>query len=88
MFVICTVNINGLNDKRKQQQVIGFMKYHRIDILLVQEHNIRDCNAIGSELNDFCYVSINPAISHKGGTAILINRKLPFHIFSEEKSAE
>ena len=88
MFVICTVNINGLNDKRKQQQVIGFMKYHRIDILLVQEHNIRDCNAIGSDLNDFCYVTINPAICHKGGTAILINRKLPFHIFSEEKSAD
>ena len=47
MFIICTMNINGLNNRSKQQQVIGFMKYHRIDILLIQEHNIRDVNAIG-----------------------------------------
>ena len=88
MFVICTLNINGLNDRRKQQQVIDFMRYHKIDILLVQEHNIRDQNVISSELNDFCYISINPAICHKGGTAILIDRRLPFHIFNEEKSAD
>ena len=88
MFIICTMNINGLNNRIKQQQVIGFMKYHRIDILLIQEHNIRDVNAIGNELNDFCYISINLAVCHKGGTAILINRKLPYHIYNEEKSSD
>ena len=35
MFIICTMNINGLNNRIKQQQVIGFMKYHRIESLHV-----------------------------------------------------
>ena len=55
---------------------------------MVQEHNIRDRNAIGDELNDFCYISINFAVSFKGGTAILINKKLPYQVFNEEKSAD
>ena len=54
MFVILTLNINGLNCKNKQLQVINFMKYYKIDILLVQEHNIRSRSAISNELNDFC----------------------------------
>ena len=36
----------------------------------------------------FCHISLNPAISSRGGTAILISRKLPFLIVSEEKSAD
>ena len=88
MFVICTININGLNNRNKQQQVINFMKYHRIDILLIQEHNIRDIDAIGNNLSDFCHISLNLAICHKGGTAILINKSLPFKVLSEEKSAD
>ena len=88
MFVISTININGLNSKVKQQQVVDFMKFKKIDILLIQEHNIRNFNAIGDVLKDYCYVSINLAVCLKGGTAILISRKLTFHIFSEEKSAD
>ena len=85
--IIACLNINGLNDKRKQVQLVDFMKYNRISILLIQEHNIRNINAIGSELNDFCEVIINPAIAHKGGTAILIDKRIDFKIFNIEKSA-
>lgn len=88
MFVICTLNINGLNNRQKQLQVIDFMKLYNIDILLLQEHNMRDYSAISVELNDFCHVCVNESICHKGGTAILINRKLSFSIISEEKSAD
>ena len=64
------------------------MRYHSIDILMLQEHNLRDIDAIGKDLKDFCYISLNNAICHKGGTAILINKKVPFKVISEEKSAD
>ena len=88
MFIISSMNVNGLNSRSKQKQVVNFMKLKKNDILLVQEHNIRDRNAIGDELNDFCYTSINLSVSFRGGTAIFINRKLPYTIFNEEKSAD
>ena len=88
MFVIFTININGLNCRDKQLQVINFMRYYKIDILLVQEHNIRNISVISNELNDFCHICINLAICLKGGTAIFIDRKLPFNILSEELSAD
>ena len=88
LFNISTLNINGLNNVNKQAQVIEFMKHNFIDILMIQEHNIRDSVVISKELENFCYISMNNAICSKGGTAILVNRKLPFVILSEEKSAD
>ena len=88
MFIISTININGLNCINKQKQVVDFMKFKKIAILLVQEHNIRNSNAIGEALNEHCQVCLNLAVCHKGGTAILISRKLPYEIFNEEKSAD
>ena len=88
MIVISTLNINGLNNNNKQLQLIDFMKKNFIDILLLQEHNIRDPNAVNKDLDDFCYISLNCAVCSKGGTAILINKKLPFVVLSEEKSAD
>ena len=43
---------------------------------MIQEHNLRTNNLICRELLDICDVYINLAISHKGGTAIFINKKL------------
>ena len=88
MASIGTLNINGLNNKTKQIQLIDFMKQNRIDILLLQEHNLKDSDSIGRELKDNYFISINNAICNKGGTAILINRYLPYTIISEEKSAD
>ena len=87
-LVIITLNINGLNNEIKQKQLINFINYHKVDILLLQEHNIRDENKICQELKDNCIIDINLAISHKGGTAILINRKSPIQILNSEKSAD
>ena len=61
MAIVGSLNINGLINK--QDQVINFMKYHCIDILLIQEHNIRDINNLSNEFHDFCHISLNPAIS-------------------------
>ena len=87
-IVIASLNINGLNNRDKQLQLIEFMYYNRIDILLLQEHNIRNANVICSELSDKYIVDINLAISHKGGTAILINRKSPIKLLTSEKSSD
>ena len=86
-LILASLNINGLNVRMKHLQLIDFMKYNRITVLLVQEHNIRNIDAICSELNDFCEIVINPAIAHKGGTAILIDKRISFSILNVEKSA-
>ena len=88
MLVINSLNINGLNSHSKQFQLINFMRNNFIDILMLQEHNIRNDDAVNKELEEFCHISLNYAVSSKGGTAILINRNLPFTILSEEKSAD
>ena len=48
-LVIATLNINGLNNQIKQKQLINFINFHKIDILLLQEHNIRDPNAVNKD---------------------------------------
>ena len=88
MIVINTLNINGINSVKKQYQLIDFMRKNCIDILLLQEHNIRNYEAVNKDLEKFYHLSLNYAVSSKGGTAILINRNLPFEILSEEKSAD
>ena len=63
------------------------MKYNKIDILLLQEHNIRYKNNLCNEILDLFHVIINLAIAHKGGTAIILNKKLPLEIVNYELSA-
>ena len=87
-LVIITLNINGLNNPIKQRQLVNFINYHKIDILILQEHNIRDEKKICNDLQDACIVDINLAIASKGGTAVLVNRKSPIQILSSEKSAD
>ena len=49
-ILIASLNINGLNNRMKQLQLIDFMKYNKISILLIQEHNIRDKKVISTVL--------------------------------------
>ena len=86
MFVICSLNVNGLISK--QSQVIDFMTYNKIDILFIQEHNVRSLDKLSNELREFSFISLNPAICSRGGTAILIDKKVPFTVLGEEKSAD
>ena len=52
------------------------MKNNKIDILLLQEHNIRYKNKLCNEILDLYHVTINLSIAQKGGTAIIINKKI------------
>ena len=47
---------------------------------MIQEHNLRDNNLICPELLDICDIYINLAINQKGGTAILINKRLNYNV--------
>ena len=87
IFITATLNINGLNSVKKQLQLLNYVKYHKIDILLLQEHNIRKENVICEEVTSEFHFEINYAIALKGGTAIMINKRLDFTIISVEKSA-
>lgn len=72
----------------KQLSMINFLTYHKIDILLVQEHNIRDLNVICKELNELYHILINLSIAHNGGTAIFIDKRLNCYIRNCEMSAD
>ena len=67
--------------------MLNFVKYNKIDILLLQEHNIRKENVICKEILDEYNFEINYAISLKGGTAIMITKRMPIEIINIEKSA-
>ena len=75
-----------MNSKKKQLQLLTHLKKYKIDVALLQEHNIRKENVICNEILDEYHVEINFSISLKGGTAIMINRRLPYKIISVEKA--
>ena len=85
---ISSININGMNVSNIQSQLVNYIKFKRLDVIFLQEHNLRDNSNLTKELLDFCEVYINFSISHKGGTAILINRKLNYTFLSQEMSAD
>ena len=38
---IATLNINGINELNKQMKLVNFLKKNAIDIVMLQEHNIK-----------------------------------------------
>ena len=84
---ITSLNINGLCCYRKQIKLIEFCKLNKIDVILIQEHNVRDKKTLCKEFLEYFHVSINLAIAHKGGTGIFINKRLPLEIISCENLA-
>ena len=85
---IITLNINGLNNVNKQLSLINFMNYRKVDILLIQEHNIREMKVICKELNESYHILMNLSIAHKGGTAIFIDKRLNCNVRNYEMSAD
>ena len=77
-----------MNSKIKQLQLIDYMKNNKIDILLLQEHNIRYKNKLCNEILDLYHVTINVSVAQKRVTVIIINKKLPVEIINQELSAD
>ena len=72
---MATLNINGLCTIDKQRKLHSFISYNKIDILLIQEHNAKSVGTL-DYLADFFLIFFNPTILVKGGTAILIDKRL------------
>ena len=51
------------------------MLYNNIEIALIQEHNVKSLNSL-EYLAKFYKIFLNPTICIKGGTAIMITKKL------------
>ena len=76
-----------MSEKIEQLKLVDFIKFHKLDIVMLQEHNIHDRIKLCKELLDTCHVFLNLAVNLKGGTAILINKKLYCNVISVDMSA-
>ena len=53
-----------------------YLRLNKVDILLIQEHNIRYDSSLDLNIFNNFTVYLNLAVAHKGGTGILINKNL------------
>ena len=88
MATIATLNINGLNDVNKQLQLIDFVNSYNIDILMLQEHNLKSLDNLHCKFKSFFHIYVNTTINSKGGTAIVIKKSLPITVIDLENSAD
>ena len=89
MFMnVVSLNINGINCKDKQLELVDYIKFKKIDILFLQEHNLRERNLICNELLELCDIFINLSVNQKGGTATLISKKFHYVLQNNEMSAD
>ena len=88
MLIVATLNINGMNNISKQFQIINHVKQHNIDILMLQEHNLKSLDNIDENFSKEFNIVINYTINIKGGTAILFRKSLPIKITNIEKSVD
>ena len=89
MFMnVVSLNINGINCKDKQLELVDYIKFKKIDILFLQEHNLRERNLICNELLELCDIFINLSVNQKGGTATLISKKFYYVLQNNEMSAD
>ena len=76
---IASLNINGLNQVVKQIKLDKYLKHKGIQIAALQEHNIKSKTKL-EYLDKFYHVILNNSIQLKGGTLILIDKRLPTSI--------
>ena len=88
MATVATLNINGLNNVDKQLHLIDFVNQHNIDILMLQEHNLKSLDKVHDDFKSFFHIFVNPSINSKGGTAIIIKRSLPISVIDVDNSAD
>ena len=85
---LITLNVNGLNCDKKQELLYNFILKNRIHIVNLQEHNLKENKKLNSIFYDNFHVFINESINLKGGTAILIDKRVTNTIIQVEKSAD
>ena len=68
---VATLNVNGLNVLSKQMNLVSLLRYHKIDVLMLQEHNVKNVTYMNCMLSEF-HIIHNNCANLKGGTAICI----------------
>ena len=87
-FNVATININGLNDENKQMKFVSMANYHKLDIVMLQEHNIKSIRKL-EHVSKYYKIFINYTTCLKGGVAILISKRLlPVSVISQESDVE
>ena len=71
---IMSLNINGLNCKKKQKVLYDFIKENNLNVINLQEHNLKDSNNLLDVFYEQFHVIINETINLKGGTAVLVDK--------------
>ena len=85
---LMTLNINGLNCKKKQLLFFDFIKQNNVHFINLQEHNLKDKNNLLDIYYDNYHVFLNESIYLKGGTAVLIDKRVTDNIILAEKSSD
>ena len=57
-------------------KLVSYLQSNFIDIAMLQEHNVKDAKKI-EYLTKFYYVILNKSILLKGGTLIIVDKRLP-----------
>ena len=67
-----SLNVNGLNTKDKQFKLKEFAWKYKIDIILIQEHNLKNHGSL--ETDTFYDAYVNTCTLLKGSVSILIKK--------------
>ena len=84
---VATLNINGLNVVNKQMSLVSVLRYHKIDVLMLQEHNLKNVSDLDYMSSDY-HIILNSCANLKGGTAICIRKCSNVKILNQEMDAE
>ena len=83
---IATLNINGMNEKKKQQLLLDYLRSEKITCCLIQEHNLKCQSAIYDIISDNYDIFFNASIKLKGGTMILLDKSIKYSVIGLEMS--
>ena len=85
---LITLNINGLNCKKKQQNLFEYIQENNFNIVNLQEHNLKNQDDLLDIFKEYFHVFISESINLKGGTAILLDKNITNNIIQVEKSSD
>ena len=84
---IASININGLNTENKQKLLHNFIIQHNLDIVYLQEHNIREDGKIYF-LERYYHIIMNKSLNMRDGTCTIIKCTLNCIIEMTELSGD
>ena len=85
-FRIVTLNVNGMCTVRKQEMLVDFLQKENIQCCLIQGHNLKCQSSVSDIVSDKYDIFFNASVKLKGGTMILIDRKIKYSVLSCENS--